>query len=120
MLAEVQLLSPLVPARSLSFLRYSKQHGEGVWAVVDVSVDIGRNVTNSHPLMSCRRLPSGCVIQDMPNGFSNVSAIIRYFRHLFSFVLQLHHRMLAGVSIFKNIFLDFFITFSMNGLVCYG
>ncbi|TKY45132.1 Homeobox-leucine zipper protein ANTHOCYANINLESS 2 [Spatholobus suberectus] len=73
MLAEVQLLSPLVPARQLSFLRFCKQHAEGVWAVVDVSVDIGRNATNSHPLMSCRRLPSGCVIQDMPNGFSKIT-----------------------------------------------
>ncbi|KAL2967404.1 hypothetical protein AAZX31_16G173800 [Glycine max] len=73
MLAEVQLLSPLVPARQVSFLRFCKKHAEGLWAVVDVSVDIGRNVTNSHPLMSCRRLPSGCVIQDMPNGFSNIT-----------------------------------------------
>ncbi|XP_020221720.1 homeobox-leucine zipper protein ROC5 [Cajanus cajan] len=73
MLAEIQLLSPLVPARQLSFLRFCKQHAEGVWAVVDVSLDIARNAANLHPLVSCRRLPSGCVIQDMPNGFSKIT-----------------------------------------------
>ncbi|KAK7380267.1 hypothetical protein VNO78_32775 [Psophocarpus tetragonolobus] len=73
MFAEVQLLSPLVAARQLSFLRFCKQHAEGVWAVVDVSVDIVRNATNSYPLMSCRRLPSGCLIQEMPNGFSKIT-----------------------------------------------
>lgn len=104
MLAEVQLLSPLVPARQVSFLRFCKKHAEGLWAVVDVSVDIGRNVTNSHPLMSCRRLPSGCVIQDMPNGFSKVSATIRYFRHLFSFVLHCIISCLLEVQFLKNIF----------------
>lgn len=73
MLAEVQLLSPLVPARQLSFLRFCKQHAEGVWVVVDVSIDINRNAGNPNPLMSCRRLPSGCIIQDMPNGFSKIT-----------------------------------------------
>ncbi|KAK7314990.1 hypothetical protein VNO77_33522 [Canavalia gladiata] len=73
MLSEVQLLSPLVPVRQLSFLRFCKQHAEGLWAVVDVSVDIGRNATNGHSFMNCRRLPSGCVVQDMPNGFSKVT-----------------------------------------------
>jgi len=72
MLAEFQVLSPLVPTRQMSFLRFCKQHAEGVWVVVDVSVDIIRNAANSNPLMSCRRLPSGCIIQDMPNGLSKV------------------------------------------------
>ncbi|KAJ1433761.1 START domain [Sesbania bispinosa] len=71
--AEVQLPSPLVPVRQLSFLRFCKQHAEGVWAVVDVSVDIGHNATNGIQFMNCRRLPSGCVVQDMPNGFSKIT-----------------------------------------------
>ena len=33
--AEVQLLSPLVPVRQVRFIRFCKQHAEGVWAVVD-------------------------------------------------------------------------------------
>ncbi|KAI4351788.1 hypothetical protein L6164_006105 [Bauhinia variegata] len=71
--AEVQLLSPFVPVRQLRFLRFCKQHAEGVWAVADVSIDIGRDPANGSPFMSCRRLPSGCVIQDMPNGYSKVT-----------------------------------------------
>ncbi|KAJ9563420.1 hypothetical protein OSB04_008580 [Centaurea solstitialis] len=37
--AELQVLSPLVPVREVNFLRFCKQHAEGVWAVVDVSID---------------------------------------------------------------------------------
>lgn len=70
--AEVQLLSPLVPVRPVRILRFCKQHAEGVWAVVDVSVEMGHDA-NSQPFISCRRLPSGCIVQDMPNGYSKVS-----------------------------------------------
>jgi len=80
MLAELQLLSPLVPTRQMSLLRFCKQHAEGVWVVVDVSIDLIRNGSSSHPSMSCRRLPSGVVIQDMPNGLSKVS----YLRQIYS------------------------------------
>lgn len=69
MLAELQMLSPLVPVRPLKFLRFSKQHAEGVWAVVDVSVDIHQDASS----MNCRRLPSGFIVQDMPNGYSKVN-----------------------------------------------
>ena len=72
--AEVQLLSPLVPVRQVRFIRFCKQHAEGVWAVVDVSIEIGHDAANAQPVMSCRRLPSGCIVQDMPNGYSKVSA----------------------------------------------
>ena len=70
--AELQVLSPLVPVREVNFLRFCKQHAEGVWAVVDVSIDISIESTNMHPFVNCRRLPSGCVVQDMPNGYSKV------------------------------------------------
>ncbi|KAK1425223.1 hypothetical protein QVD17_20570 [Tagetes erecta] len=69
--AELQVLSPLVPVREVNFLRFCKQHAEGVWAVVDVSIDTIRENTSS--FLSCRRLPSGCVVQDMPNGYSKVT-----------------------------------------------
>ncbi|XAR63102.1 hypothetical protein NMG60_11022927 [Bertholletia excelsa] len=72
--AELQVLSPLVPVREVHFLRFCKQHAEGVWAVVDVSVDGIRETSGAPPaFMSCRRLPSGCVVQDMPNGYSKVT-----------------------------------------------
>lgn len=67
--AELQVLSPLVPVREVSFLRFCKQHAEGVWAVVDVSIDAIRENSGG---ASCRRLPSGCLVQDMPNGYSKV------------------------------------------------
>ncbi|KAA8539898.1 hypothetical protein F0562_026590 [Nyssa sinensis] len=71
--AELQILSPLVPSYQMKFLRFCKQHTEGVWAVVDVSVDTIREGSNAHTFVNCRRLPSGCVVQDMPNGYSKVT-----------------------------------------------
>lgn len=72
--AELQVLSPLVPVREVNFLRFCKQHAEGVWAVVDVSVDAMRETPTGggSSFGNCRRLPSGCVVQDMPNGYSKV------------------------------------------------
>ncbi|TXG62803.1 hypothetical protein EZV62_009797 [Acer yangbiense] len=68
------VLSPLVPVREVNFLRFCKQHAEGVWAVVDVSVDTIRETSSGAPtFLNCRRLPSGCVVQDMPNGYSKVT-----------------------------------------------
>ncbi|KAL8268543.1 hypothetical protein R6Q59_002341 [Mikania micrantha] len=69
--AELQVLSPLVPVREVNFLRFCKQHADGVWAVVDVSIEAIRE--NTPTFVSCRRLPSGCVVQDMPNGYSKVT-----------------------------------------------
>ncbi|KAK8940593.1 Homeobox-leucine zipper protein ROC5 [Platanthera zijinensis] len=73
--AELQVLSPLVPIREVSFLRFCKQLADGAWAVVDVSVDGIRdnNGCVSVSGSSCRRLPSGCVVQDVPNGYSKVT-----------------------------------------------
>ncbi|KAJ6940310.1 hypothetical protein NC651_006455 [Populus alba x Populus x berolinensis] len=72
--AELQVLSPLVPVREVNFLRFCKQHAEGVWAVVDVSIDTIRETSGAPPtFVNCRRLPSGCVVQDMPNGYSKVT-----------------------------------------------
>ncbi|KAK8981544.1 hypothetical protein V6N11_027957 [Hibiscus sabdariffa] len=65
--AEFRALSPLVPARRVRFIRFCKQHSEGVWAVVDVSINTTQDATNTHTFPNCRRLPSGCVIQDLDN-----------------------------------------------------
>ncbi|KAF6150738.1 hypothetical protein GIB67_020821 [Kingdonia uniflora] len=70
MYEELQVLSPLVSAREFYFLRYCQQIEPGSWAIADVSYDLTREnqfVSNS------RRLPSGCLIQDMPNGYSKVT-----------------------------------------------
>ncbi|KAJ0974728.1 hypothetical protein J5N97_016710 [Dioscorea zingiberensis] len=68
MSAEFQVPSPLVPTRESLFVRYCKQHADGTWAVVDVSLDSLR----PSPVLRCRRRPSGCLIQEMPNGYSKV------------------------------------------------
>ncbi|XP_077253968.1 homeobox-leucine zipper protein ROC2-like isoform X2 [Tasmannia lanceolata] len=69
MSAEFQVPSPLVPTRESYFVRYCKQHSDGTWAVVDVSLDSLR----PSPVLRCRRRPSGCLIQEMPNGYSKVT-----------------------------------------------
>jgi homeobox-leucine zipper protein len=81
MTAEFQLPTPLVPTRESYFVRYCKQHADGTWAVVDVSLD---NLRPS-PGARCRRRPSGCLIQEMLNGYSKVNTslllevVILYF-----------------------------------------
>ncbi|CAN6859681.1 unnamed protein product [Brassica oleracea] len=71
MTAEFQVPSPLVPTRENYFVRYCKQHSDGSWAVVDVSLDSLRpNLTSR-----TRRRPSGCLIQELPNGYSKVTWI---------------------------------------------
>ncbi|CAH9069841.1 unnamed protein product [Cuscuta europaea] len=66
--AELQILSPLAPLHNVKFLRFCKHHAEGVWAIVDVSVD----GSQPHEFQSCRMLPSGCIVQDLQNGYSKV------------------------------------------------
>ncbi|CAN6205269.1 unnamed protein product [Urochloa humidicola] len=89
--AELQVLSPLVPIREVVFLRFCKQHAEGLWAVVDVSVDAilrpdggaGNHHHHHHAqnggaagYMGCRLLPTGCIVQDMNNGYSKVTWVV--------------------------------------------
>uniref|UniRef100_A0A1D1Z2W3 Homeobox-leucine zipper protein ROC2 n=1 Tax=Anthurium amnicola TaxID=1678845 RepID=A0A1D1Z2W3_9ARAE len=69
MTAEFQMPSPLVPTRDSYFVRYCKQHTDGTWAVVDVSLD----GLHPNPVLRCRRRPSGCLIQEMPNGYAKVT-----------------------------------------------
>ncbi|KAG4972744.1 hypothetical protein JHK87_029565 [Glycine soja] len=71
MSSEFQVPSPLVPTRENYFVRYCKQQPDGIWAVVDVSLDNLRPNTISRS----RRRPSGCLIQELPNGYSKVTWI---------------------------------------------
>ncbi|TYH58077.1 hypothetical protein ES332_D08G130700v1 [Gossypium tomentosum] len=71
--AEFQVLSPLVPVRQVRFIRFCKQHSEGVWAVVDVSIDPSQDATDTQMFPNCRRLPSGCVIQDVDTKCSKIT-----------------------------------------------
>ncbi|KAJ0265222.1 Homeobox-leucine zipper protein ANTHOCYANINLESS 2 [Hirschfeldia incana] len=84
--AELQVLSPLVPVRNVNFLRFCKQHAEGVWAVVDVSIDTVRDNSGGSAVV-IRRLPSGCVVHDMSNGYSKVT----WVEHAEYDENQIHH-----------------------------
>lgn len=79
MSVEFQVPSPLVPTRESYFVRYCKQNADGTWAVVDVSLDSLRPSS----VLKCRRRPSGCLIQEMPNGYSKVCGV--YMIENFSF-----------------------------------
>ncbi|XP_051117026.1 homeobox-leucine zipper protein HDG11 [Andrographis paniculata] len=74
MYGEMQVLSALVPLRQCYFLRFCQQIEQGSWAVVDVSYEMPHQ-DSQFPSSSChaQRLPSGCLIQDMPNGYSKVT-----------------------------------------------
>lgn len=72
MYGELQVLSPLVPTREFYFLRYCQQIEQGSWAIVDVSYDFPRDILQFAIQNPSHRLPSGCLIQDMPNGYSKV------------------------------------------------
>lgn len=72
MQAELQFVSPLVPAREAYFFRYCQQNSEErTWVIVDFPAD-GFNDSLDMAFLRYRRRPSGCVIQDMPNGYSRV------------------------------------------------
>ncbi|XP_008244376.1 PREDICTED: homeobox-leucine zipper protein PROTODERMAL FACTOR 2-like isoform X1 [Prunus mume] len=68
MTAEFHAPSPLVPTRESSFARYCKKLGCGLWGVVDVSPE----TLLQFPSRNFRRRPSGCLIEEMPNGCSKV------------------------------------------------
>ncbi|XP_051133903.1 homeobox-leucine zipper protein PROTODERMAL FACTOR 2-like [Andrographis paniculata] len=69
MSAEMHVPSPFVATRKSYFVRYCKEHTTGTWAIVDVSVD------DFWPRegLRCRRRPSGCLIQELQNGYSKVT-----------------------------------------------
>ncbi|KAJ9702992.1 hypothetical protein PVL29_004658 [Vitis rotundifolia] len=72
MYEQMHILSPLVAPREFYFLRYCQQIEVGVWVIVDVSYDYSKE---GQPNSSFRfwKLPSGCMIQDLPDGCSKVT-----------------------------------------------
>ncbi|WMV33960.1 hypothetical protein MTR67_027345 [Solanum verrucosum] len=44
----------------------------GTWIIVDVSVHTIKEGSQQYKIEKCRRLPSGCIIQDMSNGYSKI------------------------------------------------
>ncbi|XP_051137838.1 homeobox-leucine zipper protein ROC5-like [Andrographis paniculata] len=73
--AEFQALSPMIPLRPMKFIRFCKRYRTDTWAIVDVSVDTLFHDMRGNTALVCRRLPSGCIVQDMPDGDSKVTWI---------------------------------------------
>ncbi|KAG0485357.1 hypothetical protein HPP92_009436 [Vanilla planifolia] len=63
-------LSPMVPSREFCFLRYCRQMEQGLWVISDISIQLPKD--KDLPFCTKRRLPSGCLIQDMLDGCSNI------------------------------------------------
>ena len=88
--AELQVPSPRLLNCRINFLRYTKQVAKGQWAMMDVSVDgilgppgsriadaaVANNTVVPAWYTSCRLLPSGCLIEDMGNGYCKVSTVL--------------------------------------------
>ncbi|KAK7272437.1 hypothetical protein RJT34_29031 [Clitoria ternatea] len=67
--AELHLPSPLVPTRECYFGRYCKQLSQEMWGIVDVSLEQFFPSATSNFL----KRPSGCLITELPNGYSKVT-----------------------------------------------
>ncbi|KAH0720105.1 hypothetical protein KY284_005135 [Solanum tuberosum] len=70
--SELQIISDMIPSCEIKCLRFCQKHAEGLWVVVDVSIDTIQKGSQQCEIQSCRRLPSGCIIQDMVDGYSKV------------------------------------------------
>ncbi|XP_002526595.2 homeobox-leucine zipper protein ROC8 isoform X2 [Ricinus communis] len=72
MYEQMHILSPLVPPREFYFLRHCQQIEGATWVIADVSYDCLKET-----ILSSRswKLPSGCMIEELPNGFSKVTWI---------------------------------------------
>jgi homeobox-leucine zipper protein len=82
MYEELHVMSPVVPTREFCFLRYCRQIEHGLWAIADISVDLpNRDARFGAPPQRSCRLPSGCLIADMANGYSKVGSVWLPFRH---------------------------------------
>ncbi|KAG5600234.1 hypothetical protein H5410_031604 [Solanum commersonii] len=67
------IFTGIVSVRKVQFLRFCKKHVEGVWVILDVSVDTIQEGSQESEIENCRRLPSGCILLDMPNGYCQVN-----------------------------------------------
>lgn len=74
MYEKMHILSPLVAPREFFLIRYCRQLNASTWVMVDVSYDFIKQLQDAAPTRSWK-LPSGCMIEDISNGKSNVSSI---------------------------------------------
>lgn len=67
---EMHVLSPFVPSREFYFIRYCEQVEAGIWVIADVSFDY---LKEEGPHGLTWRFPSGCMVQELSDGFAQVS-----------------------------------------------
>uniref|UniRef100_A0ACD5W8J0 Uncharacterized protein n=1 Tax=Avena sativa TaxID=4498 RepID=A0ACD5W8J0_AVESA len=83
-LMNVNLMVPSLrmPTCKVQFVRQSRLIEPNVWAVVDVSVndisgdDATSGINTWINATSCKLLPSGCLVEDMKNGYCKVTWIV--------------------------------------------
>ncbi|XP_028752864.1 homeobox-leucine zipper protein ROC8-like [Neltuma alba] len=96
---ELHMLTAMVPPREFVFLRACFQPDKATWVIGDVSFvpleDIGDFTYSS----SCWKLPSGCMIQELPNGFSKVTWVEHVEVEHESLIVHMLYRNLAFSSI---------------------
>lgn len=80
MYEQMHILSPLVAPREFYFLRYCQQIELGVWVMVDVSYDYSKDGQPNS--LRFWKLPSGCMIQDLPDGCSKVRQSVYHYQDL--------------------------------------
>lgn len=104
MIEELQVLSPLVPTREFSVLRYCHQIKYGTWAIVKISYEFPPFISQSLSY----RFPFGCLIQDISNYYSKVCVVCNYslcFILSASRIISLYHRIqnnkLHGLNMLK-------------------
>ncbi|KAF5960333.1 hypothetical protein HYC85_001542 [Camellia sinensis] len=78
MYEQMHILSPLVAPREFYFLRYCREVEASVWVMVDVSYEYDCSKLSKDPdphgsPLRSWRLPSGCMLQDKPNGCCEVT-----------------------------------------------
>ncbi|XP_025883007.2 homeobox-leucine zipper protein HDG12 [Oryza sativa Japonica Group] len=62
-------------AQEVNFVRYCRQIEQGLWAITDIFVNLQRDAYFGVPPLRSRRLPSGCLIANMANSYSEVTRV---------------------------------------------
>ncbi|KAL1823744.1 hypothetical protein ACET3Z_010522 [Daucus carota] len=96
MAAEYHLATPLVPNRKTYFARYCTKHEEGVWVVVDISLD---QILQTQETMNCQKGPSGCLIQELSDGTSKITWIEHVFVDYSGVSTMYHPILLSGFGL---------------------
>ncbi|XP_054801451.1 homeobox-leucine zipper protein HDG11-like [Prosopis cineraria] len=93
MYEELHMLTPMVPPREFVFLRYCYQTDKETWVIGDVSFDSLEDIGATYSA-SCWKLPSGCMIQELPTGFSKVT----WVEHV-----EVEHQSLIVHMLYRNL-----------------